>query len=260
VEHVTGESGQLAKAVREVVSAALKPLEEKVTDLAKDVRGQEAVAEALEQTTQKGASYEEEVLRVLQGWAQWQGAETHHVGVDNQPGDVLLVLHEPDANDLRVIVEARDQQSSYGRKVISDHLNEAMARRGANTAIYVSKTRAGLAKEIGEWAQGSSGAGPWVACTHEHLVTAVRFLIVQERLQQLRRAAPALDAASIESQVQRVRTCLGKITNIKTKVTNIREGADDIESEANALRRDINDALSEIENALKAASNGAGTQ
>ncbi len=94
VGQVTGESGPLAKAVRDVVSAALKPLEEKVADLAKEVRGKEAAAEALELTTQKGASYEEEVLRVLQGWAQWHGAEIYHVGPDNQPGDVLLFFQE----------------------------------------------------------------------------------------------------------------------------------------------------------------------
>lgn len=257
VGQVTGESGRLAKAVRDVVSAALQPLEDKVTDLAKEVRGREAVEAALDQTTQKGASYEEEVVRVLQGWAQWHGAETHHLGVDNQSGDVLLVLPDSDGSDLRVIAEAKDHQSPAGRKVISDCLNEAMAKRGANAAIYVSKTRAGLAKEIGEWAEGTSSAGRWIACTHEHLATAVRFLAVQERLQRLRGAAPAVDAALIESQIQRIRTSLGKIKNIKTKATNIRDAASDIEGQADALRTDINGALSEMEDALKAAGRSA---
>jgi hypothetical protein len=256
---VTGEAGQLAKAVRDVVSSALKPLEDKVTDLAKDVRGKEAVAAVLEQTTYKGASYEEEVLRVLQDWAQWQGIETHHVGVDNQPGDVLVVSRDPDGNDLSVIVEARDHQSPYGRKVISDSLNEAMAKRAAKAAIYVSKTRPGLAKEIGEWAEGSCSAGRWVACTHEHLVTAIRFLVAQEQLQRFRGAASAVDAASIESQLQRIRTSLGKIKNIKTKVTNIRDAAKDVDDEADSLRNEINGALSEMENALKVAGNRAET-
>jgi hypothetical protein len=152
-----------------------------------------------------------------------------------------------------LIIEAKDQQSPAGRTAISGCLDIAMAKREANMAIYVSKARDGLAKEIGEWAEGSSSKGRWVACTHEHLITAVRFLVVQERLQQLRKAAPAVDAASIESQIQRIRTSLGKIRNIKTKVTNIRNGADDIEGAADALRGDINDALSEMENALRAA-------
>jgi hypothetical protein len=128
---------------------------------------------------------------------------------------------------------------------------------GANSAIYVSKTRAGLAKEIGEWAEGSSDAGPWVACSHEHLVTAVRFLVVQDRLRQLRAAVPTVDASSIESQVQRIRTSLGRVRNIKTKITTIRDGADCIEGEADALRADISGALAEIEDALKVARKGA---
>jgi len=152
-----------------------------------------------------------------------------------------------------VIIEARDQQSAYGRKVISDHLSAAMAKREANAAIYVSKTRAGLAKEIGEWAEGNAGAGRWVACTHEHLRTAVRFLLMLEQLQRLRGTAREVDGASIESQIQRIRTSLGKIKNIKTKATSIRDGANDIEGEADALRSDINDALSELEMALKVA-------
>ena len=48
-----------------------------------------------------------------------------------------------------------------------------------------------------------------------------------------------MDAPTIESQIQRVGTSLGKIKNIKTKVTNIRDGANDIEGEADALRTDI---------------------
>jgi hypothetical protein len=43
-----------------------------------------------------------------------------------------------------------------------------------------------------------------------------------------------VDAASMESQTQRIRTSLGKIKNIKTKATNIRDGANDIDKEADA--------------------------
>src|SRR5262245_4860336 len=99
----------------------------------------------------------------------------------------------------------------YGRQAISNCMNEAMAKRRANSAIYVGKTRVGLAKEIGEWAEGSCEAGRWVACTHEHLVTALRFLMAQDRLQQLRTSGPAVDASSIESQIQRIRTSLGRL-------------------------------------------------
>ncbi|MDR7486532.1 MAG: hypothetical protein QN187_14530 [Armatimonadota bacterium] len=254
VKQVTAESGPLAKAVRDVVAEALKPLEEQVKDLTKEVRGQEAAAEALEQTTLKGAPYEEEVVGVLQAWAQGLGAEVHHVGTDNRPGDVVVVV-QSDARDvsLRIVTEARDRQDPVGRKVISDTVNDAMAERSANSAIYVSRNRTGFAKEIGEWAEGTSEAGRWIACTHEHLVTAVRFLIVQERLQQLRAATPSVDASSIESQIQRIRTTLGRIKTINTKVTDVRSSAEEIQREAETIRDEVKSALTEIEDALRVA-------
>ena len=65
VRTVTGKDGALAKAVREVVAEAVKPLETEVDKLAKEVRGKEAAEEALSQTTKKGATYEEEVVDTL---------------------------------------------------------------------------------------------------------------------------------------------------------------------------------------------------
>jgi hypothetical protein len=245
--------------VRDVVSEAVKPLRQEVSELAREVRGKEAAAAAIEQTTLKGMSYEEEVLHAVQTWSQWHDAEVHHVGIDNQPGDVLLVFQGPNGNGdgLRLIVEARDRQSSLGRQAISNCMNDAMAKRQANSAIYVAKTRAGLAKEIGEWAEGHCEGGRWVACAHEHLITGLRFLVAQERLQRLRAAVPAVDASSIESQIQRIRTSLGRLKNIKTKVTTIRDGADGIEGEVAALRNDVNGALTEIEDALKIGRKGS---
>ena len=38
--------------------------------------------------------------------------------------------------------------------------------------------------EIGEWGDDGTDAGPFVACTHENLSIALRWLIVQERLAQ----------------------------------------------------------------------------
>lgn len=85
------EGGPLATTVKAVVLATLKPLEDEVKDFAKEVRGQEAAAEALQQTTEKGHSYEEQVVEELAAWARPLGVEVHHVGKDNMPGDVLIV-------------------------------------------------------------------------------------------------------------------------------------------------------------------------
>lgn len=54
-----------------------------------------------------------------------------------------------------------------------------LAERKADAGIYVSKTEDGLAKEVGDWAEGTCEKGPWVACTHPNLAAALRFLVVQ---------------------------------------------------------------------------------
>lgn len=68
----------LAKTVKEVVADTVRPLANEIDKLAKEIRGQEAAEEALEQTTKKGMCFEEEVLEDLQQWAQFAGAEVHH--------------------------------------------------------------------------------------------------------------------------------------------------------------------------------------
>lgn len=83
-----------------------------------------------------------------------------------------------------------------------------MATRQANTAIFLSRDRHGLANEIGEWAEGEIEHGPWVATVTEHLTTAVRFLIVKQRLDELRKSSAETDPETIIKQVERIRTTL----------------------------------------------------
>lgn len=255
---VTAEDGALAKAVQAAAGAAVKPLADEVNRLAKEVRGEEMTAEALQQTTEKGLLYEEEVVGRLQEWSQVSGAEVHRVGTDSWPGDVLVRLAPTSLApaSVTIVLEVRDRQVSMGRKQIADALTVAMAERQAGAAVYVSRTRDGLAKEIGEWAEGECEHGPWVACTDEHLTTALRFTVVRERLAALRAAAPEVNAASIEAQLQRIRTALARVKTINSKVTDVRSSIDDIQGEAVALRDEVRGALTAIEDALKTEPSG----
>lgn len=261
VKQATADNGPLAKAVATVVAEKLHPLQKSVEDLAKEVRGQEAAAVALEQTTQKGATNEDEVVQTLQKWANGLGVEVHHVGGDNKPGDVLLVVTDSALNgcQMRIVVEARDRQTPLARKAITETLSTAMSERSAVAAVYVSKLRDGLGKEIGEWAEGSAEQGRWIACTLEHLVSAVRFLIVQERLQAVRRAGPTVDASALEAHIQRIKTTLGRIKTINTRVTDLRGSADEIQKEAEAIRDEIRSALSDVEDALRGGDRSSST-
>lgn len=257
VKTVTCKDGALATAVKEVVAEAVNPLATELDRLTKEVRGQEAAAEALEQTTLKGTPYEEEVTGILQAWARAAGAEVHHVGVDNQPGDVVITVRGDGliADPMSIVVEVRDRGSrAMGRKAISADMATKLAQRGANAGIYLSRTQDGLSlREIGEWAEGTSDRGLWVACTQRHLITAVRFLIVQRRLATLRAAAPEVDSASIEQQVKAIRTALGRIGTIKTKLTELGACSDVIDEQADHLREEIKEALSSIEDSMRSA-------
>jgi hypothetical protein len=157
--------------------------------LAKEVCGQEAAAEALQQTIEKGDSYEDRVVEEIRAWAVGLGLQVRHVGKDNQPGDVLIapVVSSTVSCSLTIVVEARDRQSPVGRKAISDILAKAMSERSANAGIYVSKQSDRLGKEIGDWAEGAMNRGPFVARTHNNLFTALRFLMGRSEGSSLRR-------------------------------------------------------------------------
>jgi len=252
VREVTACDGALAKTVKEVVAEAVKPLATRVESLTNEVHGQGAAAEALAQTTVKGTLYEEEVVSRLQIWARPVGAEIDHVGPDNKPGDITIRVADPadDSSRCLVVVEVRDQQSHNGRKVVSGDLLAAMTERGASYALYLSKSRDGLAQELGEWAEGVCDRGAWVACTDEHLTTAVRFLLVQWGMARKRAVQPTPDIPAVHSQIERIRTALARIKTINTCVTNVRAGADNIHREAESLREDVRGALSDLEESL----------
>lgn len=252
VEGVTAANGTLSQSVKEVVSVAIRPLAEEVDELGKEIRGKREAKSIIEQTTLKGEPYELEVVETLQKWAQIVGAEIYHVGRDNQTGDIIIKISPTSslAAELSLVIEAKMDAQSRGRKRISDLLEEAMKIRQANAALFLSHDKDGLANEIGEWAEGELERGPWVATTHEHLTTAVRFLIVKQRLDELRKSSATTDPETIIKQIERIRTTLKKITNINTQITKIKETATGIASEAKGLKTDIEDALSRIESAI----------
>ena len=254
LKDVSAENGTLAKAVKSVVVEAVKPLADEVDRLTKEIRGKQAAQDALQQTTAKGITYEETVVAELQHWSKLAGAEVHHVGTDNNSGDILIKLTAKSiaATELSIVIEARDRSSKpWGRKPITDQLNKAMAQRGADAAIFLSRFREGLAQEIGEWAEGECDQGSWVATTHDLLTLAIRYLIMQQRLTALRASQPEINVIALSDQIARMRTTLKRITSINKHLTKLRENANDIEAEAEMLRNEFRDALNSIEDAVR---------
>ena len=182
------------------------------------------------------------------------GAEIHHVGTDNNSGDILIKLTPKSiaATELSIVIEVRDRESKpWGRKRISEHLNKAMAQHGADAAIFLSRSREGLAQEIGEWAEGESDQGSWVATTHDLLTLAIRFLIMQQRLTALRASQPEINAIALSDQIERMRTTLKRIKSINDHLTALRKSANGIETEAETLRNELRDALTSIEDTVR---------
>lgn len=253
---VSAEDGPLAKSLKATLGDALQPIQREIVELAKEVRGKEAAAEILASTTLKGFTYEEEVLAELQQWARSTSSEVHHVGGDNLPGDILVRIPESRhiPKEFPVIIEVRDRQTGSGRKSISDSLTRAMETRNATAAIYVSRTTDGLAQEIGDWAEGVCERGRWIACTGCHVLTAIRFLLVQDHIARLRQESREIDASSVDSQLQRIRTALDRTKKISRKVGEVRGCADEIQQESETLRDEIRSALVTVEDLVRTAS------
>lgn len=259
VESVSRQDGSLAACVRETVAEAVKPLGDEVNRLAKQMAADEAAQEALQGTTKKGASFEEQVVADLQVWAGGSGASISHVGTDNRPGDILIEFASDGVVGAAptIVVEARDRASRAGRKAIADTMDKAMAERSANAGIYLSRSLQGLGIEIGGWGEGASSRGPWVATTPENLRVAIRLLVVQHRLSAVRDAASQVDRPAMETQIERIRTALRRIGTINRAASAIRDQAGTVHDEAEKLRREVRDALVSIEDGLRVVSEAA---
>lgn len=253
ISSITTEDGTLAKTVKAVVGEAIKPLADEMDRLTKEIRGQEAALDALQETIGKGITYEHQILERLQGWSKAVGAEVYHVGGDNRPGDIVIKFPAMSLHsfDSCFVLEVRDRQYPKGRKAISDDLSQAMAEREASAAIYLSRYKDGLAKEIGEWAEGTSEYGPWVATVEEHLFTSLRFLLAQKRLEEIKSIKPDIDASAIGDQIKRIRTSLNRVKTINQKIASLRSTTTEIQQELESLRDEIRGALISIEDAMR---------
>lgn len=252
LENVTDEDGLLSVAVQKVVEKAVKPMREKLDDLAKEVRSQEAVATALQNTPAKGRTFEDDLLPVASAWAKMVGGDIEHVGPDNQPGDIVITIGPSGMStaELRIVIEARDDATARGRKRVLDGMSKAMETRNADYGIYVAKSTDALAQEIGEWAELRGEAGPVIACTAPHLTTALRFTAAETTVRLLNSSSAQTDAAAIEAELGRMRSVLARIRTINTKSSAIRTATEGIANEADNLRRELTTSIAAIETAI----------
>ncbi|BDA65970.1 hypothetical protein CAL7716_001360 [Calothrix sp. PCC 7716] len=89
-----------------------------------------------------------------------------------------------------------------------------------------------------------------MATTHHLLNAAIRFLVMQQKLELQRTSQQGIDTTSVEAQIQRIRTTLKRITNINTHINKLRENSNTIASEVDSLKLEIRDALDCIEDSI----------
>jgi hypothetical protein len=258
MQAVSTENGALVSAVKRVVGEQLKPLQDEVDRLAKEIHGQEAVVEALAGTTAKGVAFEEELLPTVRCWGKFAGAAVDYVGTDCRPGDIVLTVADCSLGvaEFVVVIEARHEATPRGKKQIADDIDRALATRKGHYGIYVAKTQAGLAKEVGDWTEGRCSQGPFIACTADRVDVALRFALADARLRALLASRPEADLSAIQKEVNRIRTALRHVRTIKTKASDLHKNADAVSGEADKLQHEVNDALQAIENALRGSAPG----
>lgn len=103
-------------------------------------------------------------MEILQELSTVTGIEINHVVDDNRPGDIFIEMSESTIAGINaaIIVEIKDDKESRRRKRVSIALNEARADRDTDAAIFLGRTSADLAKELGEWGKGQLERGTFV--------------------------------------------------------------------------------------------------
>ncbi len=247
--------GNFATTVTEIIDQALRPLKSEVSRLSDRLLEQDAAAEVVNRTTEKGLPYEVEIVERLQPWARAVGTTVEHVGVDNQPGDIVVQFASTSiaGRELTVVVEARDRADGKGVKRVTADLEGAMRERQATAAVYLGRTGAAFAKEIGEWADGRCESGPFIACVDGSLELAMRFILALVRLDDMHRAHHELDATAIQPYVAQIRTTMDRVRSVKTKLTAIDNAAGDIRGDVESLRSEVLNALEAVDALLKTA-------
>jgi hypothetical protein len=254
IDAMSAADGVLAKRVKQTVAEQLQPLSEEVHRLTLEVRGEQAAAEALAETTAKGIDFEHQTLAEVEAWVQPIGGEVEHTGVDNKPGDITLTPGELLAagGGLEpIVIECRDRKNAVGRKAVADTLDAAMAQRGAGAGIFLAGTPSALGKELGAWAEGRGKRGIWIATTRDNLFAAVRMILMLRRVEAAKASCAEVDERRVTAQATRIRTALRRIGQITRQVGIVRGGADAIQKEGDELRTEIASALAELEEVVR---------
>lgn len=258
VEDIAAQDGELVETVEatvnETLEEELEPLREEISGLRDSVIEEEALEEIVERTTLKGETYEDRLEERLRQWANTNGADVERVGDDGNPGDILVNL-PPGAMqaETRLVVEAKNDEKGRADKRLGDAAEDALEERQGDAYVFSAGNANALGKTVPDLTQGRTSAGPWVACTHEHLVSALRLAELKVAERRLHEAQPEVDTQRISEELDRLQSKTEHLKNIKSKASDISDARSAIEDEADEMREEIRDILANCRSAIREA-------
>jgi len=230
---------------------------EMLRELGKDLGISKAVEVEHQKGTQKGVEFEEYCEEIISEIAKHHNdrlentSKTKGLMKNSEKGDFVYTIQD---SGKKIVIETKDYTSRQTIPKLEEYMKEAIANRGAEYGIVVSKRESGFSKEVGLFQE--YGNKLFVALTteesenvelqHELLVIALRWAKLR-----LKQKSGLVDSSLIIEKIENIQRNIKKFSNIKTKCTSIKNTSDEISEYLDELRGTINTDLLEVSNSLK---------
>jgi hypothetical protein len=216
-----------------------------------------AKADAESNTTKKGKSHEENVHVIVKKWAESKEGTAVHCGPDNKPGDHILSIPMPIGDNLRIVVESKDESTARGTKHISDRLEKSMTIRNCNHGIWITKDESGLSVvQIGDWGLGVTSSGNWLATTIDNIKPALIYVMAMEvirREKTTKVTGLSSKTPEILDLTKGMQNDIKEVQNIKIEAGSIISSANSINQHADSIRNNIRNKADSLESIINAA-------
>ena len=246
INDIVGDEGVLKTTVNDALAPVLAATG---MILAKD--------DAESNTTKKGKTHEENVHRLVKKWAESKEGTAEHCGPDNKPGDHILSIPMPIGDNLRIVVESKDESTARGTKHISDRLEKSMTIRNCNHGIWIAKNESGLsAVQIGDWGLGVTSSGNWLATTIENINPALIYTMAMEvirREKSTKVTGLSSKTPEILDLTKGIQNDIKEVQNVKKEAGSIISSANSINQHADSIRNNIRNKADSLESIINAA-------
>jgi hypothetical protein len=210
------------------------------------------VAAEHERSTAKGRPYEEAVFEALDAIAQAQGDDCDAVGdqlgTGGRKGDVLVGI-DGCAGPARGRLVFEAKTSQVGRKRALEELDEAMAQRDAQFAVWVVPSAEALPAKTADLRE-VNGDKLFVVYDPEdgsRLMLEVAYKLARARVLMARGEAEGVDAGALQTEVERALMAMEDVRRIKAQLTNASTGIDQARQILDAMAARVREHLDRID-------------